>query len=463
MDYRGRQTDWSNRTNKKKQGIMDNTQYYRPIQYLGAKTRAISTIIDKCLQLYRPETYVIDMFSGSSVVSQSFYKHGMNVIANDVMAFCSDIASCVLDQGRNKYSENAISDFLKDFKNFNLQEKYTRTFEQGIAEEEHLLASLDLKGLKSLYDRFPQMGNARELTPQIDYISQHLNMSAIGDCPLIANYYAGSYFGIKQALHIDTLRTYIEMKFRENKDEWMYHLLLTALYNTCSIIVHSAGKHFAQPIQITDLDESKITNIRLFENRGYNVFNVFEECVNNLLSLQQKSNTDSQSLALNMDICSGDFLNSLRGKNVSVIYADPPYTAQQYSRFYHIPEVLHNYQYPQLQIFRGRVTQGLYPKGKYKSPFCSKTKVKQGFERMFEIVRDKQSHFMLSYSESKKKETGNERMITLEQILNLAHRIIPNYSVTQIDFDFDYRQLNTKNSIVDNKEDKEFLITFERQ
>ena len=53
--------------------------------------------------------------------------------------------------------------------------------------------------------------------------------------------------------------------------------MLTALYSTLSAIVHSAGKHFAQPISITDLDKDKITNIRLFENRSFNADELFAE------------------------------------------------------------------------------------------------------------------------------------------------------------------------------------------
>lgn len=145
------------------------------------------------------------------------------------------------------------------------------------------------------------------------------------------------------------------------------------------------------------------------------------------------------------------------------MYADPPYTAQQYSRFYHIPEVIRNYRYLQLQQFRGHITQGLYPDNKFKSDFCSKTKAKDAFRVVFGLVKKAQCNFILSYSESKKNTTGNERMVTRDDILALAEEYIPKYKSKQLKFDFDYRQLNSSAKVVHDKEDKEFLIIFEKR
>ena len=124
--------------------------------------------------------------------------------------------------------------------------------------------------------------------------------------------------------------------------------------------------------------------------------------------------------------------------------------------------MLHAYRYPRLQVFRGNITRGLYPEKKYKSPFCSKSLAKQAFEKIFELVKSKNACLILSYSESKSKDTGNERMVSLDQILRLSYSLLPNYNIRQIDFDFEYRQLNSKAKTVKNKEDKEILLVFEK-
>lgn len=442
--------------------MTSNTTYYRPIQYLGSKTRAISSIVSECKRLYNPNGYIVDLFSGSSIVSQAFYKNGMRVISNDVLAFCSDIATCMLNQYRGENSIQNVLKFIDSINNVELFPTDISVFKSYIGLEEKLLSSKNLLGLKELYSKLPQIGKNCNVNVNIEYIKDHIGSYAFQKSPLIANYYAGTYFGIKQSLNIDALRMLIEEEWASKGNLWEYSLLLTALYNTCSIIVNSAGKHFAQPIIIDADDISKITNRRMLENRCYDVKRVFQECVINICSAIKDYKYPSECISLNMDVCSSEFNQILLNKKISVLYADPPYTAQQYSRFYHIPEVLHFYVYPKLQIFRGSITQGIYPDNKYKSPFCSKSKARKAFSCLFEMADKNGSHLILSYSESKNKKTGNERMISLDELLQLAKTIIPRYNIKQINFDFDYKQFNRKDKVVEEKEDKEFLIIFEK-
>jgi len=439
---------------------MTDNLLYRPIQYLGSKTRVVDTIVSECKRLYTSGEYVVDLFSGSSIVSQLLYKNGMHVIANDVMSFSSDIAACMLNQERRETSVPLIENFIQSLGMLSLDSDYTKPFINLIDRENLLLSDLNLAGLKFLYENLSQVGNDNVPNAQIEYIRNHYGTSAIMNIPLFANYYAGTYFGIKQSLDIDILRNRIEQEWFITKDFWEQKVLLTALYNTCSIIVHSAGKHFAQPIGIDDDNKTKITNVRLFENRAYNVTEVFKSCVINILKSTTSNASEGNSYAINMDICTSDFKDKIASRKISVIYADPPYTAQQYSRFYHIPEVLHSYVYPKLQVFRGKYSTGIYPDDKYKSPFCSKAKAKGAFETIFKLTRDHRSHLVVSYSESKKDKTGNERMVTMNDLHQLAEKYIPNYSVNQITFNFNYRQLNNKEKIVVAKDDKEILLIF---
>ena len=442
--------------------MTNNSTYYRPIQYLGSKTRVVDTIVSECKRLYTPGEYVVDLFSGSSIVSQSLYKNGMHVIANDVMSFSSDIATCMLNQARKTSSVSSIEHFIQSLRVLSVSE-YQNAFAELISIEQSLISEQNLGGIKTLYENLSQVGNNNDINAQIEYIRNHYGTSAINNIPLFANYYAGTYFGIKQSLDIDVMRNKIEHVWQTTKDLWAYKVFLTALYNTCSVIVHSAGKHFAQPIGIDDGDETKITNVRLFENRSYDVIAVFKSCVISILQYTASFVPEGRSYALNEDICTSNFKNAIAERKVSVIYADPPYTAQQYSRFYHIPEVLHSYVYPKLQIFRGKHTQGIYPEDKYKAPFGSKTKAKSAFESIFALTSEHQSHLIVSYSESKKSKTGNERMVTMDDLYQLAEKYLPNYSINQLTFDFDYRQLNNKEKIVEEKDDKEILLIFKKQ
>lgn len=436
----------------------------KPIQYLGAKTRALDTILSECVRLYRQDTYVLDLFSGSSIVSQALYHSGMLVIANDVMRFCSDISACLLNVSRLNDSTKLLREAVVKLGSFELPSHYSEPFKDYSEQERLLLAKEDLSGLRDLYTRLPIVTNEK-IPPaiQAQIIRDNIGKEAFNSIPLIANYYAGSYFGINQSIRLDTIRTFIEAYFKETRDYWCYTAMLTALYGTLSTIVHSAGKHFAQPIFITDLDKEKITNKRLFENRSYDVDKLFVEFIESIITKTSIHQIPSSCLSLCSNIQNVSFLSLFEDKSVSVMYADPPYTAQQYSRFYHIPEVIRFYKYPQLQYQRGHITQGLYPEDKFKSDFSSKSKSKKAFEDLFCLVKKKQSNLILSYSESKKKKTGNERMVTKDDLISIAKNIIPNYKVNEVPFDFEYRQLNSASNVVQDKEDKEFLIIFEKR
>lgn len=442
----------------------DTSTLYKSIQYLGAKTRTLDTIVSDCKRLYLDNSYVLDLFSGSGIVSHALYNHGMSVIANDVLEFCTDISSCLLNISKNMYSIRILENAIDRIREYTINPDFTIPFIDFIKEEARFLQAEDLLGLKQLYMQLPQVGNGiKSQSSQINYILDNLGRNAYHNVPLISNYYAGTYFGIGQSVRLDAIRTFIEENFKENHDKWAYTAMLTALYSTLSTIVHSAGKHFAQPIVINDLNKDKITNRRLFENRRYDVDELFVQYIKEIIEKTGRVKAPSNNISLCCNIQNETFLDALNDKHTSVIYADPPYTAQQYSRFYHIPEVIRDYHYPQLQIFRGHVTRGLYPNNKFKSNFCSKSKAKDAFKSIFYLAKMKKCNLILSYSESQKKETGNERMVSKNDILSLSKEILPKYMISQYGFDFDYKQLNSASKVIQNKEDKEFLLIFEKK
>lgn len=445
----------------KNQERMTSNSYYRPIQYLGAKSRTLNEIVAECNRLCVPESYVVDLFSGSSIVSQALYKNKNKVIANDVMGFCCDMSSAMLNFKKTDDAEEEVVGFIGNLKGGLSDMSVPNCFCEYIQKEREYLCQKNLGGLKELYNELRQVRNASNGNGgQIDFIYKHLGEVVSKNALLVSNYYAGTYFGIKQSLDLDYILNLIYRS--EFNSDWTRCVLLTALYNTCSLIVNSAGKHFAQPIQIKNFDLKKITNHRFLENRFFRVMDLFVDCVQKILYVSNGFGKINDNIVLNEDICNRRFYDEIGRHNVSVFYADPPYTAQQYSRFYHIPEVLHSYRYPKLQMFRGDVTQGIYPNNKYKSPFCSKVGARQAFSKIFELVRDNNASLVLSYSESKTEETGNERMVTMEDILYLASCYLPNHNIKQVDFSFDYKQLNSKAKVISNKEDKEFLMVFEK-
>ena len=66
-----------------------------------------------------------------------------------------------------------------------------------------------------------------------------------------------------------------------------------------------------------------------------------------------------------------DLLDQKIFSNVGLVYADPPYTDMQYSRYYHLLNVAAKYEYPKLTITKNGYTKGLYTEGRYQSKLSS--------------------------------------------------------------------------------------------
>ena len=70
-------------------------------------------------------------------------------------------------------------------------------------------------------------------------------------------------------------------------------------------------------------------------------------------------------------------LASLRHRPNSVIYVDPPYTKDHYSRFYHVYEELYLYRFPSVSGV------GIYPNARFASRFSIKSQAFDAYRDLF--------------------------------------------------------------------------------
>ena len=83
-----------------------------------------------------------------------------------------------------------------------------------------------------------------------------------------------------------------------------------------------------------------------------------------------------------------------------LVYMDPPYTSDNYSRFYHVLEVLTAYDYPPLaRGSDGRILRGRYPEisNRFRSGFCRRRDVEREFERVIAASAHSGSKLVISY------------------------------------------------------------------
>ncbi len=181
----------------------------------------------------------------------------------------------------------------------------------------------------------------------------------------MTTHYSTSYFGILQAIQLDSIRYAIEMTpITYNKS-----LLLSLLYSVMSTSVFSKDGHMAQPL---NLDKNPT---RLFKCRNINIFDSFMKSIENYN--YDASKFDNRALNYDLDdlLRDEEIFNS-----VGCIYADPPYTDMQYSRYYHLLTTITYYAYCEPTIKNGKFTAGLYLSNRNQSALSTKkeclTKIK---------------------------------------------------------------------------------------
>jgi adenine-specific DNA-methyltransferase len=74
-----------------------------------------------------------------------------------------------------------------------------------------------------------------------------------------------------------------------------------------------------------------------------------------------------------------------------IVYADPPYSKDHYSRYYHVLETLTRYDHP------GAVGKGRYRPDRFATPFSLKTRVEAAMDELCGAVAERGHTFILSY------------------------------------------------------------------
>jgi len=428
----------------------------RPISYLGSKLRSIDSIVEVRNQWTSKQITVLDPFSGSSVVAQAFALNGDSVVCSDVMKMCSDIATATI-----RGAQISIPD-LQSFTEEILAAPAVNGAEhldRFVEEERRLIKRSVAADLITYSIGIPQIWRPNDASPALRRIySQLLSLEGKPvhqSIPVVAAYYGGTYFGLFQALEIDRIwQAILRLKNKGTAEEWVMASLLTSLYSAASACTFTAGKHFAQPYIIGAERMNEYALRRVLEDRRIDVAERFRQAVNALI--RRVDDTGPKHKVLNRSL--EDWTSeAVKHEKISLIYADPPYTAQQYSRFYHILETLSQGCIPTLQVFRGRATRGIYPTNRFKSAFCSKRTALPAFERLLNLGADAGASVLLSYSFSGVS-TGNARMIELEDMLSLP--VVKTSRMSPQIYRLPHQYRSFTSTECDNTDDWEALILF---
>lgn len=202
---------------------------------------------------------------------------------------------------------------------------------------------------------------------------------------LFTTRYAGSYLGLVQAMQIDSIRYGADLArsaglISEEEHRWA----VLAICRAIAAISNSTG-HFAQY-----LTPSRSNIGRVLGKRKRCAWSYW------LTALTEMRPIGDEQWRSSNRVFHGDAVDVLKGmeheKNrPAIIYADPPYTNDQYSRYYHLFETAVLYDYPKT------FAKGLYREGRFRSSFSLAREVEGSFSRMILAAAKAGSSLMVSY------------------------------------------------------------------
>jgi hypothetical protein len=440
---------------------------WRPVQYLGSKLRALDHIIEAVQPLVPLGATVWEPFAGSTVVSQALAAHSYRVVAGDALKASGAFATAMLGVGRGEdvpptaLGEKA-AEVVDAARAAMAASDEVALWQAWLEQEEAALADKDGGRLLAVDAELPQRwrrpGAAHErLDAYFADIEHAAEGGGAGLSGLLSATYAGTYFGLRQALELEHLRAALDQALnRESADSrWLRAGLLTALCHAASMAVFSPGKHFAQPHRIRDGKELDFHAKRVLSDRSIDVVEHFRYAAE---QIDARARWASEGHRAHNRLVEETSAADLRGWGVQAVYADPPYTAQQYSRFYHLLETLVTGTPPTLQTTRGAVTRGLYPEDRYLSPYCSRVKAPGAIRDLARKTADADAHLMLSYSDSRGQSTGNARSVSLDVLVDCVKDAFGADRVTVHQLSLRYRQFNHSSAGVSGRDDPEYLV-----
>lgn len=410
---------------------------FRPIHYLGSKLRLAPAIADAVDNADPTRGAVLDLFAGSGTTSLALAGH-RQVIASDIQEYSRVICSALLTRPA---AEDVVSTFAASLQIGSSLADALRSAVEPLVEFEEMaleaashgeadaICSVLEHGSLLAAERGLSVGTSDELKHRLANVTGRLAQAGLAGSPAATavRYFGGAYFSYRQAVELDCLAALFTEAFpRELAD-----LLTASLLSTASHIVNTVGKQFAQPIRPRakhgDIKRHLLTKIQ--RDRQLDVPTTFLDWLGRYAA--QKVPGDSH-VAVRADY--REVLTKFSGK-YSVVYADPPYTRDHYSRFYHVLETLARRDNPEVARSPGlaqhELSRGLYRDDRHQSPFCIKSQAAGAFRDLFKLASANGANMVVSYSPF---ESGaHPRMMQIDALIKLAREAYCSVELESVD------------------------------
>jgi adenine-specific DNA methylase len=379
-----------------------SAQVWRPIHYLGSKLRVIDAISSLVDRIDPGKGRICDLFAGSGTVSAAIATQRA-VTAVDIQEYSRVLCSALLKPSGMSHLE--AQHLLRQAANGSFYKELEWAAESLLQYERHSLERARCGRFQEIFDLIefgPIVGCAvdektsrSELRDAIIKTSERLQKlgCASGAPTVVLRHFGGVYFSYSQSIELASL---LEVVAR--CDDQIRHTATAAVLSTASEIVNTVGKQFAQPLKPRDAAGKPKMHLlqKIIRDRSIGVFPVFSEWLERYRNLSHTNKSHR--------IVRTDYSEALTRHcdDAAIIYADPPYTRDHYSRFYHVLETMCMRDDPVISTShpsnKGAVGRGVYRLDRHQSPFCIKSQAPKAFARLFDGVRRLGVPLVLSYS-----------------------------------------------------------------
>lgn len=341
--------------------------------YMGTKKAFASTIVEACA--FVPDGPLLELFSGLSAVGRRV-RGARPIWCNDVQVFSN--LFCDVHFKSVDHDEQIINNW--DAFRARYDKNYAALFAifgYYVDEEKKLLSCSDAKKYRDWSDDTFAKIRAFQLDPRVHGLHH-----------LLATTFSLGYLSLEQAIQADSIRAAIDDLSEER-------VLSSASRNRgllayCKALAHSSNStgHFAQFLTASDANFHRVV-----QKRKVDTFVSFQTALSDIVPIGTKAwRKRNRVYSENAT----DLVASLTNKKrlPSVIYADPPYTSDQYSRYYHVLETAILYDYPAVS------GKGRYRPGRFSSEFSLASRVSDAFGSLVEKAANIGSALVISYPEN---------------------------------------------------------------
>ena len=348
------------------------------VRYMGSK-RALASEIAARISAEHEGRAVLDVFAGMCAVgSELAPKHPM--LTNDIHVFAQTVAKALFVEPVMAPTSLIAREELFPALRTNRDALRLLVGDQLNKERVALARVEEPSGWKFLFNFHQEVRDSHlPLKGQFSPVSEYRLNNQKFPYSLCTRYFANGYFAIEQAIEIDSLRYAIDLGPREHRSYY-----LTALIHAVSHCSASPG-HFAQFLEPRDRGNTRY----IARIRKRSVIDRFLEALDASGSIDCYCREENE--AFNQEAT--QLLTSMQGRSnrSPVIYADPPYSRAQYSRYYHVLETLVLYDYPECD------GKGRYRENRFLTDFSRRSGVVSAFSSFIKACRDLDAPLYVSY------------------------------------------------------------------